>query len=191
MKSVHQGCVVWFTGRPAAGKSTLAWKVRKHLLTLDRPSVVLDGDQVRASLVPTPSYTRRGRDGFYTTLALLAAMLARQDAVVLVPATANRRAYRRRARDLSPRFLEVYVHATPEECRARDVKGLYAASAAGGAATLPGVGDVYEVPIGPDIVAHGGHDEEAVHEVVAALARGRWSGLSEAQAAHGAHGALG
>lgn len=189
MKSVHQGCVVWFTGRPAAGKSTLAWKVRKQLLTVDRPSVVLDGDQVRASLVPTPGFTRRGRDAFYTTLALLAAMLARQGVVVLVPATANRRSYRRRARELSPRFLEVYVHATPEECRARDVKGLYAAAASGAAPTLPGVGDLYEVPLEPDIVAHGGHDEEAVHEVVAALGRGRWSRPAEGHAA--AHGALG
>ena len=66
-------------------------------------------------------------------LARLAAELARQGLIVLVPATAHLLAYREHARRLAPRFLEVWVTTPLEECRRRDPKGLYA-----GADRLPG-----------------------------------------------------
>src|SRR5262245_34057334 len=101
------GVVVWFTGLPASGKSTLARAVRKALRARAQDAVLLDGDQVRASLVPAPGYDEVGRGDFYESLARLAALLARQGLVVLVPATAHRAIFRQRARLLAPRFVEV------------------------------------------------------------------------------------
>lgn len=166
------GWVVWVTGLPASGKSTLAWRIRRRLERERRPSLVLDGDLVRASLVPPPGYDRRGRDRFYETLALLASMLARQGLVVLVAATANRRSYRERARALAPRFLEVYVNTPLELCQVRDRKGLYARARAGRAPSLPGSGERYEAPAHPDVTATGGLDRQAVDRVLQRL-RGR------------------
>lgn len=163
------GVVVWLTGRPAAGKSTLADAVRARLAGLGRAACVLDSDLVRDALVPAPGYDDAGRLAFYTTLGRLAAYLASQGLIVLVPATAHRRAFRDRARSLAPAFIEVYVRASVEECAQRDPKRLYARVRAGEIAGLPGVDAGYEAPLAPDIVAAGGRDREAVDLIVAAV----------------------
>jgi adenylylsulfate kinase len=163
-----RGAVIWLTGRPAAGKSTLASAVRARLDELGRAACVLDSDLVRAALVPAPGYDDQGRLAFYTTLGHLAAYLAAQGLIVLVPATANRRAFRERARAIAPAFVEVFVSAPSETCAQRDSKGLYARARAGALAGLPGVDAAYEEPEAPDVVAAGGRDREAVERIVAA-----------------------
>jgi adenylylsulfate kinase len=157
--------VVWVTGLPSSGKSTFAVRLQERLRELGRPSCTLDGDEVRRALVPAPGYTPEARDAFYATLARLAALVAAQGLVVVVPATAHRAAYRAEARALAPRFVEVHVAASPEECRRRDAKGLYAAGAAG----LPGADVTYEPAEAPDVVAAGGLDAAAVDGVLARL----------------------
>ena len=71
------GGVVWITGLPSSGKSTLAEKVAHRLRSAARSCVVLDGDAVRAALVPAPGYGPEARDAFYATLARLAALKPR------------------------------------------------------------------------------------------------------------------
>jgi adenylylsulfate kinase len=168
--SEDAGAVVWITGLPSSGKSTLAERLRARLLAAGRPCAVLDGDAVRAALRPAPGYDPAGRAAFYATLAGLAALLARQGLVALVPATANRRAFRDNARALAPRFIEVYVRAPAAECARRDAKGLYAAARAGTIADLPGSGAEYEPPEAPEVVAEGGLDEGAVTAILQRLA---------------------
>jgi adenylylsulfate kinase len=142
--------VVWFVGLPSSGKSTLA---REVAAKLDH-AVLLDGDEVRACLHPALGYTDEERDAFYETLAQLAALISRQGHLVLVPATANLRFFRQRARALAPRFIEVFVDTPLEECVRRDAKGLYAAQAS----ALPGAGVTFEVPVSPDVTVKPGDD---------------------------------
>jgi adenylylsulfate kinase len=157
------GVVVWFTGLPASGKTTLANRVRARL---SRGSVVLDSDELREAL---GAFDYRDRDRFYDALGKLAALLARQDLVVLVAATAPRRVHRDLARAIAPAFVEVWVKTSIASCEARDVKGLYARARAGDAPDLPGVGAPYEPPVAPDVTAGGGHDDSAVTAIVAAV----------------------
>jgi adenylylsulfate kinase len=167
------GVVVWLTGLPSSGKSTLARRVRERLLAARVVACcILDGDEVRASMVPVPRYDPGSRDDFYATLARLAALLAHQGLIVIVPATANRRAYREGARALAPRFVEVHVDVPEGECARRDAKGLYAAAARGEAPEMPGSGVSYEPPLSPDIVARGGDDDLAADAIVARVAAG-------------------
>jgi adenylylsulfate kinase len=163
----QQGAVVWITGLPSSGKSTLAAAIHERLSALGRPACKLDGDEVRAAMVPSPGYTPEARDAFYATLARLAAMLASQGLVVVVPATAHRAAYREEARQRAPRFVEVYVDVGAEECARRDAKGLYAAARDGETKSLPGAGVAYEPPVAPDVIAKGGLDAEAASRVLA------------------------
>jgi adenylylsulfate kinase-like enzyme len=44
------GATVWFTGLPAAGKSTLASAVENALVQDGRPAFLLDGDNLRHGL---------------------------------------------------------------------------------------------------------------------------------------------
>jgi adenylylsulfate kinase len=155
------GAVVWITGLPSSGKSTLALRIADRLRAAGRPTAILDGDQVRASFDPRPGYDAEARSRFYGTLAHLAALLARQGLVAVVAATAHRRAFRERARALAPRFVEVFVDVPVETCAERDVKGLYAAARRGALTELPGAGSGYERPSTPDVVAGGGEDPAA------------------------------
>jgi adenylylsulfate kinase len=164
------GTVIWITGLPASGKSTLAARLRERIEALGRMAVLLDGDAVREALVPRPGYSPEERDAFYQTLARLAGLLARQGLSVLVAATAPRRAHRDAARALAPRFVEVFVDVPAEECARRDPKGLWARARAGEAPTLPGAGAPYEPPEAPEVRATGGEDAAAVEAVLRSLA---------------------
>ncbi len=164
------GAVVWVTGLPSSGKSTLARRIRDRLRGAGRAAMVLDGDQVRAALRPAPGYDEPGRAAFYETLGNLALAVADEGIVAVVAATAHLRAFRDRVRARAPRFVEVHVDVPAATCGARDPKGLWARARAGGAPALPGAGVAYEPPLAPEVVARGGEDAAAVDAVVAALA---------------------
>ncbi len=164
------GAVVWVTGLPASGKSTLARRLRDRLRASGVAAAVLDGDAVRGALVPTPGYDPAGRAAFYETLGNLALAIAADGLVAIVAATAHRRAFRDRVRARAPRFVEVLVDVPPATCAARDPKGLWAQARAGGAPELPGVVVAYERPLAPEVVAHGGEDAAAVAAAAALLA---------------------
>jgi adenylylsulfate kinase len=174
--SEDSGAVIWISGLPSSGKSTLAEAAQRHLVARGVRCCRLDGDAVRNALVPAPAHGGRARDEFYASLTNLAAMLADQGLVVLVAATAHKREYRERARSVVPRFFEVEVDVPVEECRRRDTKGLYRAFAEGAISQLPGEDVVYERASDPEIVARGGRDEvalDALVALVASLYRGR------------------
>ncbi len=160
-RPVRSGAVVWFTGLPASGKSTLAERVFRHLRNSGRAVVLLDSDALR-TVLGSHGYGPEARDAFYASLAGLAAMLASQDLTVLVAATAPHRAHRDAARSRAPRFVEVWVKTPLEECEARDPKGLYARALAEPDNQLPGVGVAYEPPEAPEVIADGGEDDVAV-----------------------------
>jgi adenylylsulfate kinase len=153
--------VVWITGLPSSGKSTLAARLRERLAR----ALVLDGDEVRDAL-GMHGYDAAARDAFYRALAGLAALVARQGLVAIVAATAPTREQRQHARALAPRFVEVFVDTPLAECARRDAKGLYAAARGGAAPTLPGGGAAYERPEAPDVIAHGGEDDAAIAAIV-------------------------
>ena len=165
------GAAVLLTGRPASGKTTLARALLAVLRKRGLPAVHLESDALREALFPEAGYTREERDRFYAALARLAALLAAQGLAVVLDATAPRRAHRDLARAALPGLFEVYVSTPLEICAARDPKGLYRLARAGSAPHLPGAGEPYEEPSGPDLVVREGRDpESAAEEILARLA---------------------
>ncbi len=146
------GWVLWLTGIPASGKTTLAHVLRQRLNALGVPVVVLDSDELRSILTPNPTFTPEERDFFYNALVQLADLLARYGINVIIAATGNRTKYRRQARRLLPLFAEVWVRCPVEVCRQRDQKNLYARAEAGEIKTLPGLGAPYEAPEAAEVV---------------------------------------
>lgn len=163
------GVVVWFTGLPSSGKSTLAQEVQRRLRASGATPCLLDGDVARELIAPGLGYSEGDREAFYTALGGLSAELARQGLTVLVAATAHQREYRRRARQLAPRFIEVWVTTPLEACRSRDAKDLYAAATNEPGGTLPGLGAPYEPPEHAEVLASDGRDEQAVERVLTLL----------------------
>ena len=145
----NTGFVLWFVGRPAAGKSTIADLLHEELTKAGMASCVLDSDELRAILTPQPTFSDRERDWFYAALVGLAGVLARNGVHVLIAATGQRQAYRAAAYAQLPHFAEVYVQCSLTTCQERDPKGLYARAQAGAIEQLPGAGAVFEPPVAP------------------------------------------
>ena len=166
---------VWLTGLSGSGKSAIA-KVLLHELKSRRISAtVLESDVMRTQLTPFPTYEEQERDEFYQTLADLGAWLVSRGKPVVIDATANRRAYRDRARQAIVRFAEVYVSTPLEVCAARDTKGFYKSNSV---KTLPGAQVPYEPPLAPELLVSGakGAPADAAGEVMALLERRGWIG---------------
>lgn len=132
---------------------------------------VLESDALRRILTPHPSYSEEERDVFYRAMAYVGRLMTEHGVPVIFDATANRRAYRDRARRLIPQFVEIYVDCPLEVCMGRDPKGIYQKASAGEFTAVPGVQSTYEPPEDPDLVVRGDREapEAAAKRVVATL----------------------
>lgn len=157
---------VWITGLPGSGKSAIARKVRTILRGRGIGSVkVLELDEIRKFITPQPSYSEEEREIVYASLVYMAKLLVDCGIPVIIDATANRRRYRERAREILPNFAEVYVTCSLDTCMARErhrkarytPTGIYKRATDKGA-TVPGVNVPYEEPLKPEVVV----DSEAM-----------------------------
>ena len=151
---------IWITGLPGSGKSALARETARQLSALDgRVTItVLELDEIRRGLTPTPTYRDEERDLVYRVLAWIAATLTEAGVPVIVDATAHRRAWRDRARARIGRFAEVQLVCPLELCREREEKrtgshaprAIYARAGRAGA-RVPGVDVAYEPALSPEL----------------------------------------
>lgn len=146
----NAGIVVWLTGLPASGKTTLGRALLPLLADRGFRALLVDSDDFRPVLIPEPTYSSAERDRFYEFLGFLASWLAGQGIDTVVAATAHRRLYREGVRRRVTCFAEVYVVCPAEVCRTRDPKGIYARAAQGNATRVPGLGVPYEAPEAPE-----------------------------------------
>ena len=142
---------IWITGLPASGKSTIVSALKPQLEAMGLAVEVLESDEVRRIITPTPSYSEAERDLFYRALAFTGQRLVAHDVTVVFDATASRRVYRDFARSVIPRFIEVSVECPLATCMERDKKGTYRKGQLGESLTVPGLQSPYEAPINPDL----------------------------------------
>jgi adenylylsulfate kinase len=158
---METGFAVWITGLPASGKSTVAAALTKELAFRGVNVAVLESDALRKVLTPQPRYDEEERNVFYGALAHVGQLLTEHGVSVIFDATANRRAYRDRARHAIARFLEVFVDCPLDVCMSRDPKGIYRRGREGSASGVPGMDAVYEPPDSPDVTVRGDEEEPA------------------------------
>jgi len=159
----HEAKVVWLTGLPGSGKSTIADAAVRRLHAMGVHTYVLDGDNVRGGLNKDLGFTSEDRAENVRRVAEVAKLMRDAGLVVFVALVSPYRADRETAAALFEpgEFLEVYVDTPVEVCSERDPKGLYAKAAAGNLPNMTGVGQGYEPPLSPGLVLHGTGDLEA------------------------------
>lgn len=143
--------VLWFTGLSGSGKSTLADRIYKKLTESGRKVERLDGDILR-SVFPSTGFSRKERDEHIQRVGYLASRLEHHGIFVVASFISPYRQAREFVRKLCRNFIEVYVKASLETCKRRDVKGLYKKATDGKITSFTGIDDPYEEPENPEIV---------------------------------------
>jgi adenylylsulfate kinase len=161
----HKGCVVWFTGLSACGKSTISNLVDHKLHGLGVHSYVLDGDNVRHGLNAGPGmlkerhgeefakrfglgFSAQDREENIRRIGAVAKLFAESGQVTLTAFISPYRRDRDAVRATMPAgdFIEIFVDAPLEVCEKRDPKGLYKKARAGELKGFTGIDDPYEAP---------------------------------------------
>ena len=164
--------VLWLTGLPGAGKSTIADGLERRLHGMGLHTYVLDGDNVRSGLNKDLGFTPEDRAENVRRVAETARLLLDAGLIVIVALVSPFRADRRVAKGLfdAGDFVECWVDTPAEVCAERDPKGLYAKAKAGSLPNMTGVGQGYEAPEAPDLVVNGaGSLDETVERLVSVL----------------------
>lgn len=148
----HRGAVVWLTGLPASGKSTIAMSVERRLFEKGYQVYVLDGDNIRSGLCNDLTFSHADRSENVRRVAEVAALFADAGFVVIAAFISPYRKDRDDARRAAgERFYEVHVSADVATCERRDPKGHYRKARAGEILNFSGVSDVYEEPTAPEL----------------------------------------
>jgi adenylylsulfate kinase len=157
----HGGNIIWLTGLPASGKTTIANALYQRLTAGGAKVQVLDGDIIRAMTCGTIGYTKEERAKHVLQVANTAKMLADHGIIAIIAVIAP---YRDIRDAVLKRVgaLEIFVDSPIEVCQARDPKGLYARALRGEIHNFTGVNDPYDPPLAPDLHLH--TDQESLEE---------------------------
>ena len=145
------GCVIWLTGLPGSGKTTIARILEAELRARNEKVEVLDGDAVRQGLSPTLGFSAEDRNLHNRRVIYMSKLLERHEVTVIVGLISPYRKTRAYARSELQRFVEVYIKASIDECIQRDPKGLYKKALAGEIKNFTGIDDPYEEPNTPEL----------------------------------------
>jgi adenylylsulfate kinase len=143
--------VLWFTGLPSSGKSTLADEVAGQLQDKGIKLERLDGDIVR-EIFPKTGFSREDRNMHIRRIGFLCGILEKNGVCPVASFVSPYRESRDFVRRMTKNFIEIHVATPLEVCEERDVKGLYKRARAGEIKQFTGIDDPYEVPIKPELV---------------------------------------
>lgn len=149
----HKSGVLWFTGLPASGKSTIAHHLEKELYDRGIRAYVLDGDNVRHGINSNLGFSREGRRENLRRIAELSKLFVDAGVVVLAAFVSPFKEDRLFVREIvgDGCFFEVYVKCSVDTCEKRDPKGYYTKAKAGTIKEYTGVSAPYDVPENPDV----------------------------------------
>ncbi len=164
--------IIWLTGLPCSGKTTvanaLAVRLSGGLGAMIAGSVceVLDGDHLRGSNFGAGAgFDPEQRRDHLLRAGYMAHRLANHVPYVICSFVSPVGAVRQEL----PVDLMVYVDCPPDVCRQRDTKGMWAKAERGEIVGFTGHDAPYESPTSPDVTVH--TDTMSVAECVDAIIR--------------------
>lgn len=149
----QRGLVVWMVGLSGSGKSTIANALEKELHADGRLVAMVDGDNLRSGLNAGLGFSDEDRAENIRRAAEVVKILQHNAVITLVTLITPQEKFRQQAKDIIGQdFVQIYVKASFETCKQRDVKGLYAKEAAGEIKNFSGKSSSFEEPQHSDLV---------------------------------------
>ena len=143
--------IIWMTGFPCSGKSTLAKKLQEYIPNME----VLDGDNLVKELKLT-DWSRKGRIKHSERVTYLAKSFLERGISVCVAKISPYKEMKTAAENIlnQYRFIEIFVKCSLEICAKRDVKGMYKKARNGELDNFSGVTSPYEMPETPELTVN-------------------------------------
>lgn len=165
----HRGVVIWLTGLPSCGKSTIATELQKRLFSMGCNVFILDGDNIRHGLNRDLGFSPEDREENIRRIGEVAKLFAESGTIAITSFISPYRKDRDRARALlnNGDFIEVFVKTPLSVCEERDPKGLYKKARAGIIPEFTGISAPYEEPENPEIIIE--TDKLSVEESVGVI----------------------
>ena len=140
--------VIWFSGLPCSGKSTLSKKLAQCVPNME----ILDGDDKLINAL-RPNRSKESRIIHAGRIAHLAKLLLKHKIPVCASIISSFKEGRKIAREIigSDIFIETYLKCSLEVCEKRDVKGMYKKARNGELNNFSGVTGPYEIPETPEL----------------------------------------
>ena len=150
----QQGVLVWLTGLPSSGKSTIAFTAEHALVERGRLAYVLDGDNIRHGLNQNLGFSAADRAENIRRIGEVGKLFTDSGFITLTSFVSPYRADRNGVRTLMAEgdFLEVFIDTPLELCEERDPKGLYKKARDGEIPNFTGISDPYEPPEKAELV---------------------------------------
>lgn len=142
--------VIWLTGMPGAGKTTLAQLLLRCLRELGKQSVLIDGDSVREAL-SSHAYDRESRNALSNTYSRLAKMFSEQECMAICSTVSMFDSVRDWNRENITEYFEVYIKVPLEILQQRNQKNLYAQDTEDTSKNVLGFEFDIEEPKNPDL----------------------------------------
>jgi adenylyl-sulfate kinase len=160
--------VLWLTGLPCSGKTTLAESLKKEFsLNNSIPLTILDGDAVRQSISKDLGFSKEDRHTHNLRVAEKALEKLGEGNPVCVALITPYRETRQKIREMMQDFVEVYVKSSIEICEQRDTKGMYKLAREGKIKNFTGIDDPYQEPLSPEITVE--TDKQGIKNCVDAI----------------------
>ena len=164
----HRSAIIWLTGLSGSGKSTIAKETEKKLFLKNFNVFILDGDNLRMGVNRGLGFSTEDRTENIRRAAEVAKLLSQAGFIVIVSLISPYISERKKARDIRPEiFKEIFIKASINECKKRDVKGLYSKALKGEIKNFTGISSPYEDPKNPDLILN--TEEESIEESVSKL----------------------
>jgi len=122
--------VIWITGLPGAGKTTIAKLLFEALRNKNVQTVLLDGDSLRQALGDY-NYDTHSRNQLALTYARLANMFSQQKTIAICATVSMFDSVRDWNRENIESYFEVYVKVSPDILKLRNQKELHSKAVLG------------------------------------------------------------
>jgi bifunctional enzyme CysN/CysC len=157
---------ILLTGLTGSGKAGVARALERRLFDEGRASLVLDGQNMRLGISRDLGFSMEDRSENLRRSAGVARVANDAGLICICAFVAPEASVREKVRHLvgEERYLEVFVSASLDYCRAHDANGLYSQADRGEIRNFPGVSAAYDVPENPHLVVE--TDKQSVAECV-------------------------
>jgi adenylylsulfate kinase len=153
-KLKQKAVLLWLTGLPSSGKSTIAYTVEHALVKRGHLAYVLDGDNIRFGLNGNLGFSAEDRTENIRRIGEVGKLFVDGGFLTLASFVSPYSADRDAVRELMGEgdFVEIFIDTPVEICEERDPKGLYKKARTGEIPNFSGISDPYEVPEKPEMI---------------------------------------